>query len=72
MWVFLKITQNPQENIGAGVWLQSYFQSETFIKKETPAQVFPCEFCEIFKKTFLIKQLRVTASVTSTMLKYDF
>ena len=24
-----------------------------FIKKETPAQVFSCEFCEISKKTFL-------------------
>ena len=23
-----------------------------FIKKETLAQVFPCEFCEIFKNTF--------------------
>ena len=23
-----------------------------FIKKETPAQVFSCEFCEIFKNTY--------------------
>ena len=23
-----------------------------FIKKETPAQMFSCEFCEIFKNTY--------------------
>ena len=27
-------------------------------KKETLAQVFSCEFCEIFKNTFFIKHLR--------------
>ena len=29
-------------------------QAETcnFIKKETPVQLFPCEFCEISKNTF--------------------
>ena len=30
----------------------SYFQSATFIKNETSAQVISDEFCEIFKKTF--------------------
>ena len=34
-----------------------------FIKKETLAQVFSCEFCEIFKSTFSIEHLWVTASV---------
>ena len=29
-----------------------------FIKKETLAQVFSCEFCEIFKNTFFIEHLR--------------
>ena len=29
-----------------------------FIKKETLAQVFSCEFCEIFKNTFFIEDLR--------------
>ena len=29
-----------------------------FIKKETPIQVFSCEFCEILKKTFFIVHLR--------------
>ena len=33
-----------------------------FIKKETLAQVFSYEFCEIFKNIFFTEQLRVTAS----------
>ena len=33
-----------------------------FIKKETRAQVFSCEFCEIFKNTFFTEHLRMTAS----------
>ena len=28
-----------------------------FIKKETLAQVFSCEFCEIFKNTFFTEHL---------------
>ena len=36
--VFCKISQNSQEN------------NCNFIKKETLAQVFSCEFCEISKK----------------------
>ena len=31
-------------------------------KKETLAQVFSCEFCEIFKNTLFTEHLRVTAS----------
>ena len=34
-----------------------------FIKKETLAQVFPCEFCEISKNTFFTEHLWATASV---------
>ena len=33
-----------------------------FIKKETLAQMFCCEICEISKNTFFIEHLRVTAS----------
>ena len=39
--VFLKISQNSHENTCA------------FIKKETLAQVFSCEFCQISKNTYL-------------------
>ena len=33
-----------------------------FIKKETLAQVFSCEFCEISKGNFPTKHLQMTAS----------
>ena len=33
-----------------------------FIKKETLAQVFSCEFCEIFKNTFYYRTPPVAAS----------
>ena len=33
------------------------------IKKEILAQVFPCEFCEIFKNTYFEEHLRTAASV---------
>ena len=33
------------------------------VKKETPTQVFSCEFCQIFSEQgFFIKQLQTTAS----------
>ena len=38
-----------------------------FIKKETLAQVFSCEFCEISKNIFFTEQLRTTTS----QLKYE-
>ena len=34
-----------------------------FIKKETPAQVFSCEFCEIFKNTHFYKTSPVAACI---------
>ena len=53
--VFLKTSQNSQENIFARA---SFFcRPQNFIKKETLAQVFTCEFREIFKNTFFIKHL---------------
>ena len=47
--VFLEISQNSQEN--------------NFIKKETLALVFSCEFCEISKNTFFTEHLWATAAV---------
>ena len=46
--VFLEILQNSQEN----------FITKDFIKKETLAQVFSCEFCETSKNTFFIENVR--------------
>ena len=37
-------------------------QIYNFIKKETLAQVFFCEFCEIYKGTFFREHLWATAS----------
>ena len=36
-------------------------QACNFIKKESLAQVFPCEFCEISKNTFFPEHLRMIA-----------
>ena len=51
--VFLEISQNSQENTCARVSFLMKLQVFNFIKKETLAQAFPCELCEISKNTFL-------------------
>ena len=38
-------------------------------KKETLAQVFSCEFCEIFKSTFFTEHLQATASISFKSVK---
>ena len=45
--VFLEISQNSQENT-----CKARHEACNFIKKETLAQVFSCEFCKISKNTF--------------------
>ena len=51
--VFLEILQNSQENTCARVsFLIKLQASSNFIKKETLAKVFSCEFYEISKNTF--------------------
>ena len=50
--VFLEISQNSQENTCVRI-----SQACNFIKKETLAHAFSCEFCEIFKNTIFIEQL---------------
>ena len=44
--MFLKVSKNSQA-----------CKTCNFIKKETPTQVFSCEFCEIFKNTIFIEHL---------------
>ena len=61
--VSLQISQNSQENTCARVSFLINFQSSgNFIKKETLAQIFSYEFCEISKSTFLYKAPLVAAS----------
>ena len=56
--VFLKISQNSQENTCARVpLLIKKPQACNFIETETVAQVFSCEFCKISKNTFLTEDL---------------
>ena len=45
--VFLKISQNSKENLGARISFLIKLQVETcnFIKKETLTQVLSCKFC---------------------------
>ena len=65
--VFLEISQNSQENTCARVSFLIKLQAwaSNFIKKETLAQVFSCEFCEISKNTFLHRTPLVAASVVN-------
>ena len=39
-------------------------QARNFIKKETPAQVISCEYCEIFKNTYFEENLQTAVSKT--------
>ena len=59
--VFCKISQ---ENTCArvSVLIKLQVSAYNFIKKETLAQLFSCEFSEIFKNTFLTEHLRETPS----------
>ena len=51
--IFWKISQNSQENTCTRV---------SFLIRMTPAQIFSCEFCEIFKTTVFTEHLRATTS----------
>ena len=64
---FLKISQNSQGKTCARVSFLIKLQASAcnFIKKETLAQVFSCEFREIFKNTYFDRTTLVAASETS-------
>ena len=55
--VLLKISQNSQENTCVRVSFLMKLQACNFIKKETLAQMFSCEFREITKNTLFIEHL---------------
>ena len=62
--VFLKISQNLLENTCVRVSFLVKLQAEAcnFIKYETLAQVFSCEFCETFENTVFYRIPSVAAS----------
>ena len=68
--VFLEISENSQENIRArGSFLIKLQASAcNFIKKETLAQVFSCEFSEISKNTFSYRTPPVAAPTSTLFL----
>ena len=69
----LKISQNPQENTcdGDSFIIKLQVKACNFIKKETLAQVFSCEFCGIFKNTFFYVTPLVTASVRESLKNWN-
>ena len=68
--VFLEISQNSLENTSArDSFLMKLFFLMNFIKKESLAQLFSCEFCEISKNNFFYITPPVAASV---ILKIKF
>ena len=57
--VFLKVRQNSREN--------TCTRASFLTKKNTLAQVFSCQFCEIFKNTYFYRTLLVATSVSNTV-----
>ena len=55
--IFLENSQNSQENTCARVSFLIKLQACHFIRKQTLAQVFSCEFCEFSKNTFFTEHL---------------
>ena len=63
--VFLKISQNSQENTCARVSFLIKLQDwglQLFEKRDSGSGVFACKFCEISKNTFFTEHLWTTAS----------
>ena len=69
--VFLKISQNSQENSCARFYCLVKLQT---LPRETLARVFSYEFCKIFKNSLYTEHLRETAaskfSATALWLQY--
>ena len=60
--VFLKVSPSWQENICAGVFFSKVGgQDCNIIKRKTPAQVFSCDFCKIFKNIYFVEHLWAAA-----------
>ena len=65
--LFIEISQNSKESTCARVSFLIKLQAEAynFIKKETLAQLFSCEFCKISKNTFFYRTPLEAASAKS-------
>ena len=75
--MFLEISKNSRENTCAKASFLIKLQAEdcNFIRKETLAQVFSCEFYKISKNTFFTEHLWATLSVKlvdGMLIRYVF
>ena len=61
--MFLEISQNSRENTCAWVSFLLKLMACNFIKKETLAQLFSCEFCELSRNTYFTEHVWTAASV---------
>ena len=59
------VLRNFAKFTGNNLCQSLFFNKVADLKKETLAQVFSCEFCEIFKDTFFWRTPPVAASVPS-------
>ena len=59
--MLLIINFGRENNIMVSYFIHIMFTSHK-TKKETPTQMFSCEFCKIFQSTFFTEHLRATAS----------
>ena len=62
--MFLEIFQNSQENTWAKI------NNCNFIKKETVAQVFSRELCEISKNTFFYTKVYLSVFIQTRLLVF--
>ena len=68
--VFLKISQNSQENTCAEVFFNKVAaRPATLLFKRNSAQAFSCEIFEIFKNTYFAEYLQTSACLTFLKLK---
>ena len=61
--VFLKISQNSQENTCVKASFLIKMQAWTFLEKRLRHSRFTCKFCEIFNNTFFTDYMWVTTFV---------
>ena len=69
--MFLKIRKIHKKHLHQSLFLIKLKKENSLliIKKEISAQVFSCEFCEVFKNTFFIEHLRAIASGLNALAK---
>ena len=70
--MFSAFSQYSQKNAFVGVSFNTVagLQACNSIKKESPPQVFSCEYCKIFKNSFFYRTPLVPASRIETFFEF--